>query len=45
MKPISIVILLVAAMLTGAALGFAFVGAGLVSSDFHAPRSSEASRS
>ena len=45
MRATSVVISLVAAMLIGAALAYAFVGAGFVSSDFRVPTSSEASPS
>jgi hypothetical protein len=45
MRVTSVVILLAFAMLIGAALGYAFVGAGFVSPDFRAPTTSEASPS
>ena len=45
MRATSVVISLVAAMLIGAALAYAFVGAGFVSSDLRVPTSSEASPS
>ena len=45
MRATSVVILLAAALLIGAALGYAFVGAGFVSRDFRAPTTSEASPS